>query len=617
MYGSLREYIDTLERHGELLRVGARVSPHFEIAEITDRMAKSEGGGKALLFENTGTEFPVLTNMMGSDRRMALALGAESLDDIARRIDSMLGRALAPKGSLVDKLRMLPLLADMSRWFPREASGRGACQQVVLKDDEADIGRLPLLRSWEHDGGPFVTLPMVNTVDPESGIRNVGMYRMQRFDARSTGMHWHIHKTGARHYDAYRRMGRQMPVVVTLGGDPAYTYAATAPMPDNMDEYLLAGFLRRRPVRLVRALTCDIRIPEDCDFVIEGYVDPAEPKVVEGDFGDHTGFYSLKDLYPLFHITAITHRRDAVYPATVVGVPPQEDAYIAKATEKIFLAPIRMAVQPEVEDLWMPTAGTAHNLAVVSIAKRYEGQAHKVAQALWGAGQMMFNKYLVIASSSTKIRSFATLAALLRRADTARSIIRSEGVLDVLDHATATCGFGGKLAFDLTDVDISTPAEPIATPRTVRPAGGIELFDTRFVESCGLLVLYAAPDRPDVADAERYLAENDIRGMKYVALFDYRAAGSMTAEDLLWLAAANTDPRRDVRHLSGGELLIDARSKRPSVEGNPARFPNVVASSTETIRAVDERWEEYGLGERIESPSRRYRRMQLSTKADW
>lgn len=617
MYGSLREYIDTLERHGELLRVGARVSPRFEIAEITDRMAKSEGGGKALLFENTGTEFPVLTNMMGSDRRMALALGAESLDDIARRIDSMLGRALAPKGSLVDKLRMLPLLADMSRWFPREASGRGACQQVVLQGDEADIGRLPLLRSWEHDGGPFVTLPMVNTVDPESGIRNVGMYRMQRFDARSTGMHWHIHKTGARHYDAYRRMGRRMPVVVTLGGDPAYTYAATAPMPDNMDEYLLAGFLRRRPVRLVRALTCDIRIPEDCDFVIEGYVDPAEPKVVEGDFGDHTGFYSLKDLYPLFHITAITHRRDAVYPATVVGVPPQEDAYIAKATEKIFLAPIRMAVQPEVEDLWMPTAGTAHNLAVVSIAKRYEGQAHKVAQALWGAGQMMFNKYLVIASSSTHIRSFATLAALLRRADTARSIIRSEGVLDVLDHATATCGFGGKLAFDLTDVDISAPAEPIATPRTARPAGGIELFDTRFVESCGLLVLYAAPDRPDVADAERYLAENDIRGMKYVALFDYRAAGAMTAEDLLWLAAANTDPRRDVRHLSGGELLIDARSKRPSVEGNPARFPNVVASSTETIRAVDERWEEYGLGERIESPSRRYRRLQLSAKADW
>lgn len=617
MYGSLREYIDLLERRGELVRISARVSPRFEIAEITDRMAKSADGGKALLFENTGTEFPVITNMMGSDRRMALALGAESLDDISRRIDSLLGEALAPKGSLMEKLRMLPMLAEMSRWFPREVSGRGACQQVVLQGDEADISRLPLLQSWECDGGPFVTLPMVGTVDPESGLRNVGMYRMQQFDAHTTGMHWHIHKTGARHYDAYRRAGRRMPVVVTLGGDPAYTYAATAPMPDNMDEYLLAGFLRQRPVRLVKALTCDIRVPEDCDFVIEGYVDPAEEKAVEGDFGDHTGFYSLKDLYPRFHITTITHRRDAVYPATVVGIPPQEDAYIAKATEKIFLAPIRLAVQPEVADLWMPTAGTAHNLAVVSIGKRYRGQAHKVAQSLWGAGQMMFNKYLLIASDSVAIRSFDTLAALLRRADTARCLIRTEGVLDVLDHATATCGFGGKLALDLTETDPAAPAEPIRAPRTAHPAAGIEMFDTRFVESCGLLILYAAPDRPVTVDAERYLAENGIEGMKYVALFDYQAAGTMTPEDLLWLAAANTDPRRDVRTMAGGELLIDARSKRPGVEGNPARFPNVVMSSTETIRLVDERWDEYGLGKRLESPSRRYRKLWLSAKAEW
>ncbi len=617
MYGSLREYIDLLERRGELVRISTRVSPRFEIAEITDRMAKSTGGGKALLFENTGTEFPVITNMMGSDRRMALALGAESLDDISRRIGSLLGEALAPKGSLMEKLRMLPLLAEMSRWFPREVSGRGACQQVVLQGDAADISRLPLLQSWECDGGPFVTLPMVNTVDPESGLRNVGMYRMQQFDAHTTGMHWHIHKTGARHYDACRRAGQRMPVVVTLGGDPAYTYAATAPMPDNMDEYLLAGFLRQRPVRLVKALTCDIRIPEDCDFVIEGYVDPAEEKAVEGDFGDHTGFYSLKNRYPRFHITAITHRRDAVYPATVVGVPPQEDAYIAKATERIFLAPIRLAVQPEVADLWMPTAGTAHNLAVVSIGKRYRGQAHKVAQSLWGAGQMMFNKYLLITSDSVGIRSFDALAALLRRADTARCLIRTEGVLDVLDHATATCGFGGKLAFDLTETDPAAHADPIQTPRTAHPVAGIELFDTRFVDTCGLLILYAAPDRPATVDAERYLAENGIEGMKYVALFDYQAAGTMTPEDLLWLAAANTDPRRDVRMTAGGELLIDARSKRPGIEGNPARFPNVAMSSTETIRLVDDRWDEYGIGKRLESPSRRYRKLWLSPKAEW
>lgn len=617
MYRSLRDYIVELERRGELQRVTAGVSPRFEIAEITDRMAKSEGGGKALLFENTGTDFPVITNMMGSDSRMSLALGVERLDDIADRITALLGEALTPKGSLVEKMRALPLLAEMSRWFPQQVSGRGACQHTVYRGSDVDLCRLPMLQSWECDGGAFVTLPMVHTVDPDTGIRNVGMYRMQRFDSHTTGMHWHIHKTGARHYDAYKRAGRRMPVVVTLGGDPVYTYAATAPMPDNMDEYLLAGFLRRRPVRLVKALTCDIYIPEDCDFVIEGYVDPSEDKVVEGDFGDHTGFYSLKDLYPLFHVTALTHRRDAVYPATVVGVPPEEDAYIAKATEKIFLAPIRLAVQPEVEDLWMPTAGTAHNLAVVSIDKRYRGQAHKVAQALWGAGQMMFNKYLVITPAATPIRSYEALAALLRRCDLRRCIIRSEGILDVLDHATATCGFGGKLALDLTDTDPAAAVTAVTLPSEARPAGGIELYDTRHVEDLGLVILYAAASRPDKVDMEAYLRENGFRGVRYAVVFDYQAAGAMRDEDLLWLAAANTDPRRDVVLTPEGTLTVDARSKRPGVEGNPPRFPNVAMSSTQTIRLVDDRWEEYGLGERLESPSRRYRKLWLSDRAEW
>ena len=617
MYRSLRDYIVELGRRGELLRVAAKVSPRFEIAEITDRMAKSKGGGKALLFEDTGTEFPVITNMMGSDSRMALALGVERLDDIADRITAILGEALTPKGSLMDKLRALPLLAEMSRWFPQQVSGRGACQHTVYRDAEVDLCRLPMLQSWECDGGAFVTLPMVHTVDPDTGVRNVGMYRMQRFDAHTTGMHWHIHKTGARHYDAYKRAGRRMPVVVTLGGDPVYTYAATAPMPDNMDEYLLAGFLRRRPVQLVKALTCDIYIPEDCDFVIEGYVDPSEEKVIEGDFGDHTGFYSLKDLYPRFHVTALTHRRDAVYPATVVGVPPEEDAYIAKATEKIFLAPIRLAVQPEVEDLWMPTAGTAHNLAVVSIDKRYRGQAHKVAQALWGAGQMMFNKYLVITSAETPIRSFETLAALLRRCDLRQCMIRSEGILDVLDHATATCGFGGKLALDLTDTDPAAAVADVTLPSEAHPAGGIELYDTRHVGDLGLVILYAEASRPDKVDMEAYLRENGFSGVRYAVVFDYQAAGAMRDEDLLWLAAANTDPRRDVVLTADGTLTVDVRSKRPGVEGNPPRFPNVAMSSMQTIRMVDERWEEYGIGPRLESPSRRYRKLWLSDRAEW
>ena len=617
MYKNLREYIARLESDGELVRVKVPVSTRFEIAEITDRMVKSEGGGKAILFENTNTEFPVVTNMMGSKRRMAMALGVERLEEIGDRISALLGDALSPKASLWDKMRMLPLLADVAKWFPKNESGRGECQQVVWSGDEVDLERLPLLHSWECDGGAFVTLPMVNTIDPETGMRNVGMYRMQRFDKRSTGMHWHIHKTGARHYDAYKRLGRKMPVVVALGGDPAYTYAATAPMPDNMDEYLLAGFLRQRPVKLVKALTCDIRIPADCDFVIEGYVDPQEEKVVEGDFGDHTGFYSLKDYYPKFHVTCITHRCDAIYPATVVGVPPQEDAYISEATEKIFLAPIRLAVQPEVEDLYMPVEGASHNIAIVSIAKRYEGQAHKVAQSLWGAGQMMFNKYLLVAGAGENIRSMANLAELFARIDTRRDIIRGEGVLDVLDHATATCGFGGKLAVDFTSVDKSAEVSLPDAPRCAEPCGGVELFDARFVERCGLLMLFADRSRPERVDVEEYLRSNDIKGMKYVALFDGQAVGVMTPSDLLWLAAANTDPRRDVRHLAGGEFLIDARSKHPSVGGNPRRFPNVVMSSVETINKVDGRWEEYGLGEKIESPSRRYRKLWLSDKAEW
>ena len=384
-YNNLREFVARLEREGELVRVAAEVSPVEEIAELTDRMAKQPDGGKALLFERTGTAFPVVTNLMGSERRMALALSAESLDELTQRIDELLRTVTTPKTTLWEKLRMLPLLGVMARWMPRSGGGRGACLEVVLRGDAARLSLLPVLKCWPEDGGRFVTLPMVHTLDPETGVRNVGMYRMQVFDDCTTGMHWHVHKTGARHFDGYRRQGRRMPVAVALGGDPVYTYAATAPMPDNMDEYLLAGFLRRRPVELVRCLTCAIEVPADCDFVIEGYVDPAEEPAVEGPFGDHTGFYSLEDRYPRFHVTAVTHRRDALYPATVVGVPPEEDACIARATERIFLAPIRLAVQPEVCDLWMPTAGTAHNLAVVSIERRYAGQAHKVAQALWGA----------------------------------------------------------------------------------------------------------------------------------------------------------------------------------------------------------------------------------------
>ena len=611
----LREFITRLEAAGELQRITAKVDTRFEIAEITDRISKSEGGGKALLFESTGTEYPVLMNMMGSDRRMAMALGVDDLEDISKRIDELLKGVMSPKDGIVDKLRMLPLLADVAKWFPRKLKGRGECQEVVWQGDEADLSRLPILTSWGCDGGPFITLPMVCTKDPETGIPNMGMYRMQIFDNHTTGMHWHRHKTGARHYDAYKRLGRRMPVSVALGGDPAYIYSATAPMPDNMDEMLLAGMLRRRPVRLVQCLTNDLWVPADCDFIIEGYVDPTEDLAVEGAFGDHTGFYSLTDLYPRFHVTAITSRRDAVYPATIVGVPPMEDAYIAKATERIFLAPIRLAVQPEVRDLYMPEQGTAHNIALVSIAKRYMGQANKVAQGLWGAGQMMFNKYLLITPEHTDLRNKEHIFALLRGLNPHRDMIWSEGILDVLDHATPTTGYGSKLAIDLTDIDTTTTVT-FTEPRTAQPAGGVELFNTEFVGSLGLLVLYAEREWRERVDVEEYLNRNNIRGIKYVALFDRGAAGWMRPSDLLWLAAANTDPRRDIRVVDD-IIIVDARSKRPGYGDNPPRFPNVVSSLPETIHLVDSRWEEYGLGELIESPSRRYRKLWLSDNAQW
>lgn len=563
MYRNLAAFLRALEEAGELIRITTPVTPELEIAELTDRQAKQPDGGKALLFENTGTEFPVATNLLGSERRICMALGVERLSDVGQRIDTLFSEAVKPKTSWMDKLRMLPLLTEAARWVPRRLSRRGACQEVVLRGEAADLNRLPVLRCWPHDGGRFVTLPLVHTIDPENGIRNVGMYRMQIFDSHTTGMHWHRHKTGERHYEAYRRRGERMPVTVCLGGDPAYTYCATAPLPDGVDEYLLAGFLRNRAVEMVQCLTNELWVPSDCDFVIEGYVDPAEPKVTEGDFGDHTGFYSLKDLYPRFHVTCITHRKGAIWPATLVGVPPMEDAYIQLATERIFLAPIRLAVAPEVIDLWMPPAGVAHNIAVCVIHKSYPGQAMKVAHALWGAGQMSFNKFLIVLSEEDTVgvsgRGYeAVIRERLHSFDPARDAHFSQGVLDVLDHAAPHIGYGGKLCLDLT--------------RKLTEEGG----EHPRQENIPIEVVWD----------------------------DFVEAADLTFDERVWLAAGNTDPVRDVQITEQGVLRLDARFKPSEVERG---WPNVVTMSPEVIEAVDRRWPEYGLGnDPLPSPSRRY-----------
>ena len=482
MFASLPKFIAELDKAGELIRIKDFVDPHLQISEITDRISKSgDVQNKALLFENTGTGFPVLINAYGSEKRMAMALGVAKLDDLALEIEQLFKKMVAPKQSLMDKLRALPELAEIVSWMPKTVSGRGACQEVVMKDP--DLSKLPVLTCWPEDGGPFITLPIIHTKDPETGLRNVGLYRMQVFDKTMTGMHWHRHKVSAKHYNIYKKLGKIMPVAVAIGGDPSNAYAATAPLPEGVDEYMLAGFIRKKKVELVQCITQDVQVPADADFVIEGYVDPSEELIWEGPFGDHTGYYSLADYYPRFHVTAITHRKDAVYSTTIVGIPPQEDAWIGKATERIFIAPIRLTMLPELIDMVMPVEGVFHNLVIVKIAKEYPGHAQKVMNALWGAGQMMLNKMLVVVDEDVNIHdnlAVAQYAAL--HVDPARDILFSQGPMDVLDHACTAFAFGGKMGIDATK---KMPEELAKLPGMAGKAERMEAKRVRWVSLVG------------------------------------------------------------------------------------------------------------------------------------
>jgi 4-hydroxy-3-polyprenylbenzoate decarboxylase len=442
----LQNFIANLKDKGELIEVYSFVNPDLEIAEYTDRIAKTNQGGKAILFYDTGTDFPVLTNMMGSDKRMSMALRINSINAVGDKVKEIMNVLLNP--DRYGKLKLLYALIKMGRIMPRNVR-KGICQQRIMP--EPDLFALPVLKCWPKDGGPFITLPVVHTVDPETGKRNVGMYRMQVFDKNTTGMHWHMHKDGASHFQKYKKAGKKMPVAVTLGGDPVYTYAATAPLPKDVDEYLLAGFLRSKPVKLVPCKTQKLRVPADVDIVIEGYVDPKEDLAWEGPFGDHTGFYSYADWYPKFHVTAITYKRNAVYPATLVGVPPQEDYYIAKATEKLFLPVLQKTILPELQQMHIPGPGVGHNLTLITFKKSYPGHALKVMHALWGAGQMMFNKVLVAFDPDVNLLSYKeVIGKIVRYVDVFSDIHLSSGPMDILEHATKSKSFGGKLFLDAT-----------------------------------------------------------------------------------------------------------------------------------------------------------------------
>jgi 4-hydroxy-3-polyprenylbenzoate decarboxylase len=483
-YNDLREFIQALDSAQELTRISVPVSTDLEIAAITDRISKGPAQqNKALLFTSVrGYDMPVLINAFGSMKRMTMSLECENLDDIADRIRVLI-KPKVPE-SFLDKLALLPTLLEVGRFPPKLSSGPAPCQEVVLTDpNQPMLDKIPIIKCWPEDGGEFVTLGTVITRDPKTGIRNVGVYRLQKFDNCTTGMHWHKHHDGAKHFEEKRResahadgnnrasqavheeppnygtvfdppknqtpSGKKLEVAIAIGADPAVTYSATAPLPPDIDEFLFAGFLRQNPVKLVKCKTIDLEVPATAEIIIEGYVDQDELRL-EGPFGDHTGFYSLAGMFPVLHVTAVTHRRNPIYQTTIVGKPPQEDCYLGKATERIFLPLLQMLV-PEIVDMNLPWEGVFHNCAIISIDKRYAGHARKVMSAVWGLGQLMFTKFAIILDKEVNVQNLSEVALhVFGNTDPRRDMMFVDGPLDILDHSSPMLGYGSKVGIDAT-----------------------------------------------------------------------------------------------------------------------------------------------------------------------
>ena len=586
---NLGEFINVLRAARELRVVDREVSPVLEISRLTDLESKKPGGGQALFFPKVkGSEFPVATNLLGSHRRIGLALGVTRLDDLGLRVKKFL--ELGPPRSLGEALKMGPMLWSVIRAFPRRhRRGRPPCQEVVMSGASVDLGRLPILTTWPKDAGPFVTLPLVITKSLATGRRNLGMYRMQVHDRATTGMHWHVHKDGAHFFQEYRKAGLRMPVAVAIGADPAVMYAATAPLPRNIDEMALAGFIRNRSVPLTRCLTVDLDVPAEAEFVLEGYVDPHELRR-EGPFGDHTGYYSLADDYPVFHVTAITHRRSPVYPATVVGPPPMEDCYMGLATERLFL-PMIQSVFPEIVDYHLPWAGVFHNAVVVSIQKAYPGHAQKVMHGLWGQGQMSFCKTIVVVDEDVDPQDrLAVVRVLLERLDVTTDLTLTSGVLDVLDHSSPTPQYGAKLGIDLTKRFPGEP--PRRTPNHALSGAGPDVaavlsdlrgqvdgvLEIRFLggpwsEAANRVLLATVDKAGEVSGryfAERLLRTDGPRPFNIMVLLDQNVDLSDYAK-ILWKLWNNTDPKRDL-YREDNRVVIDACEKGPA-DGHFREWP--------------------------------------------
>ncbi|WP_293909536.1 menaquinone biosynthesis decarboxylase [Deinococcus sp.] len=614
-FPDLRSFMALLEARGELLRVSVPVRRDLEITEIADRIVKQ--GGPAVLFEQVVQDdgsvspFPLVIGLMGTRERTALALGVPDLDELARRVRALID--LKGQGGVKGMLSNLPKLRDAAHLIPRRVK-TGPVQEVVWRGDEVDLDKLPVLKCWPLDGGPYVTLPLVITKDPETGERNMGMYRMQVMGKNVTGMHWQRHKTGTRHLEKAKKLGQRLEVAVALGGDPALIYAATAPLPPlpGLDEFALAGYLRGQRYPVTKGVTVDLDVPANAEFVLEGYVDPTEDWVMEGPFGDHTGFYTLPDLYPKFHVTAITMRRGAVYPATIVGRPPMEDAYLIEASERLFL-PAAQLLLPEITDYHMPPAGVAHNLVVVAIKKTYPGQAYKVANGLFGLGQMMFAKVIVVVDDDLTVNDMeAVWQRMALNAVPGRDSLVTRGPTDALDHSSRGWSFGGKLIVDATrklpeelGSDLSSRAgqsdeaarESVFVPRPTTELPTFEGVHNQVQTPEGYWHVSLDKTRPHQGSelAAAFAAHPAAAGVRHLLIVDAQT-DVHDSSDVWWTILGNIDPERDV-HVQNGLLTWDGTPKLPE-EGFVRPWPPKITMTPEVVRRVQALWHVYDLPER-------------------
>ena len=597
-YPSLREFIDRLEREGELLRIKESVSPILEITEITDRVSKQPGGGKALLFENVeGSSMPVLINAFGSTKRMNMALGVHDIEDIPKRIERYI--KIPPPSTLLDKAKLLPMLLQAAQFPPKLVqTAHPPCQEVVHLDNDIDLGAIPILQCWPDDAGRFITFPIVINRSADKKIRNVGLYRMQVYDRKTTAMHWHIHKDGAHFFHEFKKQNKMMEVAIALGADPASCYSASAPLPYGIDEFLLAGFIRKKSVPLVKCKTVDLEVPANAEIVLEGYIDPSEMRL-EGPFGDHTGYYSQDGDYPVVHLTAITHRKNPVYLTTIVGKPPQEDFYLGRATERIFL-PLLKTQLPEIIDMDMPVEGVFHNCVIVSIDKRYPMQSRRVMSALWGLGQMSFVKTIVTVDAEVNIHDYEAIAKrLLDTVDFETDLFFSEGILDVLNHASDQMLYGSKLGIDLTAKIEGEPGygkvdPPHAHPTTFPTQEEVtQAFpEVKAIAEFQDSILLVALDKTEPNQGEQFIDSffdhPDFSTVEIVIVLEGHV-DLTNISTVMWKFFNNLDPKRDF-HFEDERLGIDVTQKFPE-EGYQQDWPEEIEMTSEIKTKVDKKWD--------------------------